>query len=46
MCICGNRIDFRATTGGGACRACKQQYTKAGQIVTLRREQTPAGVSR
>lgn len=46
MCICGNRIDFRPTTGGGACRVCKHQYTKAGQIVSPRGEQTSAGVAR
>ena len=33
MCTCGNRIDFAADNGRGACRVCKQQYTKTNHEV-------------
>jgi UDP-2-acetamido-3-amino-2,3-dideoxy-glucuronate N-acetyltransferase len=46
MCMCGNRIDFAGEDGTGACRACKQEYTKGGQVVRPSSNETSKEASR
>ncbi len=46
MCQCGNRIDFTGEDGTGACRDCKQRYTKADQIVSPIEDLVVAGGSK
>ncbi len=46
MCACGNRIDFAAGDGTGACRVCKLEYTKADQVVRSSTDQEAKGATR
>ena len=45
MCMCGYRIDFGSDNGTGACRVCKQEYTKTEQVVHPTGTQEVSGAS-
>jgi UDP-2-acetamido-3-amino-2,3-dideoxy-glucuronate N-acetyltransferase len=42
VCACGERIDFPAEDGDGACRSCRRPYRKQAHQVTPHDESPPA----